>query len=789
MAAFTEGFSDSGAGEGKLGQHLGKAIGMVLEARQLASDEKRHAQKKLAEQGFSLQDVGIDKGYFFKKALQHEFGGAFIDRHKSSLKKLLVARRLLHSKKKLYVTTRNFLRENSRFASVDNQRAEGFRKKFRHLYKVENDDVETPAGLEDSSEKVAKAASGGGGPKSKQDFLTAVTEIAKSLQSTAQSINNAVDQNTGIASGIVTSQKNIVVEISHRTDTVSDKLEAIAAAVNQQTEFLKRAKEDAKLDQTEKRMEGKKDIADTFRPDDLSTKKEDESLKASTSQQIDIKDKTTNDPEITAEKGAYIIDGKKSGYDIDVDGTPVRAHGKELVKPLGKGKTAIVPLDNYATDGIEGNEVTPGGDLMAEKGLTLASMPTVPSLTGDQLVKGLDGLKIPKTSTTSSPSSTSGGSQDMITAMELPFRAVGASMLKVTADLRNRLGAVSPAADGKLNNIMNIITNAFGLSSQDVAPTKSSSEANARIRETEKQKEDSKDDSKWYDGIKNFFSNIVEKTGAMINAANNKFKETLGSMWKWGQKQFNRFFGKKDKDFSQKEIAAILVNEFEKQGLSEDGAKLAAAEFMRETSLNQGLVLGSHDDGGVEAFGAGSWQGGREDAFFAHLESLGIKREDIGSSGEKGIRANASFLVEEIATRGGGNVELLELLKKPNLSKEEQDRVRQLFKDAYFVYHQDIPLDRSEESLKYIMEMLGVEIDSSSLQSLSMKDAFTTNGLLEELNLGSVNLEPEISYIDMGSEAFKSANAYTESLTTGDDTLTKGFAPDVTEFYFKQLTT
>ena len=48
MAAFTEGFSDSGAGEGKLGQHLGKAIGMVLEARQLASDEKRHAQKKLA---------------------------------------------------------------------------------------------------------------------------------------------------------------------------------------------------------------------------------------------------------------------------------------------------------------------------------------------------------------------------------------------------------------------------------------------------------------------------------------------------------------------------------------------------------------------------------------------------------------------------------------------------------------------------------------------------------------------------------------------------------------------
>ena len=780
MAAFTEGFDNVSGGEGKASQHLGKVIGMVLEARQLASNERREAQKKLNEQAphLTLEDFGIDKGYFFKKALQHNFGGEFIDKKKENLKKLLSATRVLKSKKKLYVTTRNFLRDSIK---VDGGRASSFRKKFN--YKLE---VETPAGLEDSSAKVAKAASGGGGPKTKQDFLTAVTEIAKSLQSTAQSINNAVDQNTGIASGIVTSQKNIVVEISHRTDTVSDKLEAIAAAVNQQTEFLKRAKEDAELAKTENRMEGQKNTADTFRPDDLTTKNKDESLEASTSQEIDIKDKTTNDPEITAEKGV-IIDGPNEGYNVNVGGVPIEAHGKELVKPIGKGKTAIVPLDNYATDGIQGNEVTPGGDLKAEKGLTLASMPTVPSLTGNELVKGLDGLKLPKTSTTSSPSSSSGGSQDMITAMELPFRAVGASILKVTADLRNRIGAVSPAADGKLNNIMNIITNAFGLSSQDASPTKSSSEANARIRETEKQKEDSKDDSKWYDGIKNFFSNIVEKTGDMINSANNKIKDLVGGMWKWGKKQWNRLFGKKDKNFSQEEIAAILVDEFEKQGLSEDGAKLAAAEFMRETSLDQGLILGSHDDGGVQAFGAGSWQGGREDALFAHLESLGIKREDIGTSGEKGIRGNASFLVEEIATRGGGNAELLELLKKPNLSKEEQDRVRQLFKDAYFVYHQDIPLTRSEESLKYIMEKLALEIDSSSLQSLSMKDAFTTNGLLEELNLGSIQLEPEISFIDMGSEAFKGTNAYTDSLTTGDDTLFKGREIDVVDFYNVKL--
>ena len=81
MAGFTEGFSNVSGGEGKNPQHLGKVIGLVLEARQLASSERREAQKKLSEQAphLTLEDFGIDKGYFFKKALQHNFGGAFLD--------------------------------------------------------------------------------------------------------------------------------------------------------------------------------------------------------------------------------------------------------------------------------------------------------------------------------------------------------------------------------------------------------------------------------------------------------------------------------------------------------------------------------------------------------------------------------------------------------------------------------------------------------------------------------------------------------------------------------------
>ena len=85
------------------------------------------------------------------------------------------------------------------------------------------------------------------------------------------------------------------------------------------------------------------------------------------------------------------------------------------------------------------------------------------------------------------------------------------------------------------------------------------------------------------------------------------------------------------------------------------------------------------------------------------------------------------------------------------------------------------------------MEMLGV--DSSNLQSLSMKESFTANNLLEELNLGNIELEPEISFIEMGDTSLASNNAYTESLTSGSDTLQKGsdLALEIGTFYPRNL--
>ena len=65
---------------------------------------------------------------------------------------------------------------------------------------------------------------------------------------------------------------------------------------------------------------------------------------------------------MSAEKGATVIHGSKNGYNVDIGGTTVNAHGTELVTSAEKG-VQITPLDNFATDGIQGNEVTPGGDI------------------------------------------------------------------------------------------------------------------------------------------------------------------------------------------------------------------------------------------------------------------------------------------------------------------------------------------------------------------------------------------------------------------------------------------
>ena len=79
---------------------------------------------------------------------------------------------------------------------------------------------------------------------------------------------------------------------------------------------------------------------------------------------------SSNMVSISAEKGA-VINGPKTGYPVNICGNLVEAHGKERVEKVSQG-IQITPLDNFATDGIQGNEVTPGGDLNLSSDMSFA---------------------------------------------------------------------------------------------------------------------------------------------------------------------------------------------------------------------------------------------------------------------------------------------------------------------------------------------------------------------------------------------------------------------------------
>jgi len=167
---------------------------------------------------------------------------------------------------------------------------------------------------------------------------------------------------------------------------------------------------------------------------------------------------------------------------------------------------------------------------------------------------------------------------------------------------------------------------------------------------------------------------------------------------------------------SQKQVADVLTGEFKRQGLSEEGARLATAEIGRENSLNRDLILGTHMDNGVKAYGAVSWQGGREKVLMDELRARGIDPSEAGlkESGDEGIKANAAAMIKEIQSRG--HTELLSLLQKQTLNDAERDRVRQLFKDKYFVYNQSIPLQRSRNWFDTIQGMYGVNPSPTQVQ-------------------------------------------------------------------------
>ena len=703
MAAFTEGYSDTTGGDG----HLGSMISKAIAARRFAEDERKLAEEKAKKAGYdSLEEIGVEKGYFFKAALKSKFGGSYLTGKRQDIKAAVDRVKLLKNPKAQFwnfVDNRDSegkeikkLNEVERFRKqFDNYNFQSAKRPPEKEVKAETEVVPkkiSPFQLEQSRKakteeymlakteaKTAKAASGGGGGRvSREDILTAVTAIASSLEKTAQSINNTIGETKVIADGVQVIKTDVVTQLSERTDSIENKLDAIVAAINAQTDLQKKMDDDAKNTKAIATQAGVDNTAAVETADDLTTDVDEgtdsgdelddgmqPSPAATTAQDIEFQSQQM----YQEREAGGIVSGPDEGY-------LAKLHGDEMV----------IPLDNNYTQGqpsaMDGKvrpkpESKPFSKRSYERGTPTQPAPTA-SKTGFTSLD-LTGMG------SKSDSAADRLTQPLMDAMSLPMMVAGGTILSSVSSMINQLGPENKDMAGEIQKIARPIADVFGLPNDIVNKTVGSGTETGESEKEGPRKEE---------GKKGMFGNMLDQ-----------LKNLFGGGGGGGGGSTTNGGGGGGGSASQKEVADVMGSEFQGQGLSEEGAKLALAEIGRENSLSRSLILGTHDDGGKTAYGAVSWQGGREKVLLDELKARGIDPTVAGlaGSGDEGLRANAAAMVKEIAARG--HTELLDLLKKPNLTDAEKDKVRQLFKDQYFVYSKSVPLQRSRDWYETVSKM------------------------------------------------------------------------------------
>lgn len=489
MAASTEGFNDTSM-PGK--DHLGSIISKVLAARRLAQDERQRAEQIAEDNQTSLEEAGIEKGYFFKAALGHEFYGDFVGKQKEKLGS--IRQRF------------GLLKEGKFWDAIEGKGEAEFKAKsslqrFRDKIGINDIMIDDPALrprsdlplVEDPTEEVSEEISGGPKRISREQLLASVSQIAKALEATASSITKTATENSGLASSIGSMNRDVVSQISDRTGTLEDKLQQIADAINAQTQYHKSAVDKEEDAVAEEKLEAKRDAASTVVPDDIMTP-EDESKEVSSGQMIDARqqqeqwrEQMLNDRDQTPgfergtipdapQNGSVIMDGPDSGY-------PIMLHGKERV--------TIEPIDNNYTQGqpsaIDGktrSKPSQGQYEMGTKsiGITPMQLPDSSSFIQKKYEKPL------------------------MQVAELLPKAVGAFTLKATTDYMNEVGKDNPIAS-EMAQVQRPIAEKFGLSGNMAAQSK-----NAAIlsrKESTVVREKSEKES----GFKSFINTIKRALG------------------------------------------------------------------------------------------------------------------------------------------------------------------------------------------------------------------------------------------------------------------------------------
>lgn len=490
MAAFTEGFTDT-TKPGK--DHIGSMISKVLAARKMARDERELAEAKAKKAGYdSLEEVGVEKGFFFKAALKNKFGGSYISGKKQDIQQAVDRVKLLKNPKAQFW---NF---------VDNRDAEGneikkksnlerFREQFDNYNfqsaqrPPEGVKAETPAipkkmspfemeqqrkalteerMLAQVEEKVAEAASGGGKQRaSREDLLQAINAIAQSLDKTAQSINNSIGDSKQIASDVHAMKTDVVNQISERTDGIEDKLTKIAEAINAQTALKKKTADDAEGAVAIGDQKDVKDVARDITFDDTTTEKDESALD---DDQLDYKPERPDAYEQRdqwreqqmregpqAERGA-ILSGPDSGYKVP----GLTLHGDEAIVPLDNNYTQGEPS---AVDGkvrpVPSEPMVPPMNVNVNNSYEMGKRPINVNNSYEM------GTPVGKSSPIEIPSLMADSSleQPLVDAMALPTKIAGGMALAASSELVRKISGDSPEVASEMSKVITPLASIFDL--------------------------------------------------------------------------------------------------------------------------------------------------------------------------------------------------------------------------------------------------------------------------------------------------------------------------------------
>lgn len=588
MAAFTEGFTDTSQ-PGK--DHIGAMISRVIAARKFARDERELAEEKAKKAGYdSLEEIGVEKGFFFKAALKSKFGGSFISGKVQDVKQGIERVKLLKNPKAQFW---NF---------VDNRDADGnevkklsaierFRAQFDNYAfvsakrppEVSPDDPTVP----NTGEETAKSASGRRGKVSREDILQAVTAIAASLERTAQSINNNVQESRDIASGINAIHTDVVTQLSERTDSIEAKLDAIIAAINAQTDLQKKFDDDAETIQSTKEQKQISNTADAFNFDDLDTPENEErqddmqldsSPAATSSQQaeFDQQDAYNNPPQ--AETGG-IISGPDEGY-------LAKLHGDEMVIPLDNnytqgqpsamdGKVRPVPqtaaispkMQSFERGTAPTSGMNRGSNLGGKIGFTPMNLGAITAAAGGDVDKM---------------------SQPLMDAMSLPMMVAGGTILSSVTNMMNALGPENDDISGEISKVARPIADVFGL--PNTLTNKAIDPSSARNADGSKNQSKKEKDKKEKKGL---FGKVLDKISKLMGGGGDGGGGGGGG---GAPEAKNVPEGREDK-------IAAAVKFYKEKGLSDEGAAYMVGNLLQESGLRTDAV---GDNG--KAFGLAQWR-------------------------------------------------------------------------------------------------------------------------------------------------------------------------------------